>query len=398
MFGKQDLDELITAEVDPAVSAYLSTHRAGRSIREDPIRLDQLLQEAKARLRERGTTEADIDALLDPARALVADGTAWRHQDRGLALFLGTGFARIHPLPIEVSEEVRVAHRFHVTPLLPLLADDRRFHIVALSAARARLFEATRWSIREIDAGLPQGVATIAEATDYQQTAHAQPQGRPQGRKSGEVPSAQNLGTSPEDLRKAQLLQYLNKVATLLERRFSGLREPILVAAQDEVAGNFRKNVSHLPSLMGEHLSCNPDAFAPEDLHERAWPLVQRVLPDPPAEAVEHFEALFNGGDGRATVEPGEIVKGARYGRVDTLLVADGARLWGHYAEDADAVVAHAEPEDQDDEDLINYAAVHTLRSGGAVRLVSAGRLPGKAAAIMRYGYDPGAPFEKRPG
>lgn len=395
MFSRKDLDALVATDADPAVSIYLHTHTAGRDIREDPIRFDRLLGQARERLRDCGAP--DIDAMTEPALALAGDGQFWRQQGRGLAMFLAKDFFRAFHLPVEVPELVTVGHRFHVTPLLPLLMNDEPFHLVTLSASRARLFEGGRWGLTEVDAGLPQGVATIAEATEYEQTIDAPPQARPQSRMAADMPSTQNLGTSPEDLRKAQLLQYLNKVATVLEKRFSGRHEPILVAAQDEAAGNFRKNVSRLPTLLPDNLSCNPDALSIEELHQRAWPIIADSVPDEREQAVEHFAALFDGGDGRATVKPDEIVKKARFGAVDKLIVADGAHLWGHYEEGSDALIRHREPETADDEDLLNYAAIHTLRQGGVVTLVPAEKMPREAvaAAILRYAYDPNASFEK---
>lgn len=399
MFQKPDLDALIAADVDPAVSIALSTHLAGRETREDPIRFDKLLGKVQEDLRQRGLRDTEIAEILQPAWELAGDGAFWREQDRGLALFLAPGFFRMYKLPIALADEAVVAHRFHVTPLLPLLLrGGQRYRLITLSASRARLFDGDRDGLREVvGLDLPQGVATIAEATDYQQSVHAQPQSRPRGRMAGDVPNDQNFGASPEDLRKAQLLQYLNRAAGVLEKRFSGDRTPMVLAAQDEVAGNFRKQVSHLPGLLADNLPCNPDALTAEELHRRAWPLVEAQVPDEGEAAVEQFEALFNDGDSRATVEPDEIVKGARYGRVDTLIVADGAHLWGHYDEQDDDLVRHPQP-DRGDEDLLNYAAIHTLRSGGAVRLVPPDMIPdgGVAAAIMRYGFNPDAPFEKR--
>ena len=79
-------------------------------------------------------------------------------------------------------------------------------------------------------------------------------------------------------------------------------------------------------------------------------------------------------------------VEGARYGRVDRLLLSDGRPLWGHFAERQDRLVAHGEPAAGDD-DLLDYAALMTLRQGGGVTLVDRAQLPpdGPAAAILRY-------------
>ena len=87
MFLRNDLDELLACEAQPAVSIYLPTHKAGREIRQDSIRLRNLLGEAAKRLgAER--RPPDVEALLAPARRLVEDEEFWRHQDQGLAIFI----------------------------------------------------------------------------------------------------------------------------------------------------------------------------------------------------------------------------------------------------------------------------------------------------------------------
>src|SRR5437763_14549393 len=101
-----ELGELLALDRAPAVSIYLPTHLPGQDIRhQDPIRLRNLLNGAGKRLaaESRGPEAA---ALLEPARKLLADEEFWRSPERGLALFLAPGFARIHKLPIEVAEEL----------------------------------------------------------------------------------------------------------------------------------------------------------------------------------------------------------------------------------------------------------------------------------------------------
>lgn len=95
---------------------------------------------------------------------------------------------------------------------------------------------------------------------------------------------------------------------------------------------------------------------------------------------------LGTGNNGRATTVPEEIVKAARYGRVDRLFLSDGDPLWGWFDERHDRIVAHRDPAPGDD-DLLDYAAVMTLRQGGNVTIVDRTQLPpaGPAAAILRY-------------
>ena len=46
MFVRNDLDELVGCDKRPAVSIYMPTHSAGREVRQDAIRLRNLLSTA----------------------------------------------------------------------------------------------------------------------------------------------------------------------------------------------------------------------------------------------------------------------------------------------------------------------------------------------------------------
>ena len=81
-----------------------------------------------------------------------------------------------------------------------------------------------------------------------------------------------------------------------------------------------------------------------------------------------------------------EIVKAARYARVDTLFLPDSGQAWGRFDEDRDQVTVRGTPE-AGDVDLLDQAGVDTLRNGGAVFIVSREDLPlgAPAAAVLRY-------------
>ena len=132
MFSRSDLDELVAMDAQPAVSLYLPTHIAGREIRQDPIRLKNLLSAAAERLAAT-LRRPEIEDLLGPAESLVGDEDFWRHQEQGLAVFLAPGFNRVHKLPTPVPEEAFLGDHFHIKPLLPLL-DDRDAEVRAQAA------------------------------------------------------------------------------------------------------------------------------------------------------------------------------------------------------------------------------------------------------------------------
>jgi hypothetical protein len=75
----------------------------------------------------------------------------------------------------------------------------------------------------------------------------------------------------------------------------------------------------------------------------------------------------------------------ARYARVDTLFIADGAQLWGRV--DGEYEIELHESRAPSDDDLLERAAVETLFHGGKAFVLPKERFPtqGPMAAIFRY-------------
>ena len=68
------------------------------------------------------------------------------------------------------------------------------------------------------------------------------------------------------------------------------------------------------------------------------------------------------------------------------MFVAVGEQKWGHFDPDTSTVHLHEDPQPSD-EDLLDFAAVHTLLNGGTVYAVSPDAVPDSApvAAVYRY-------------
>lgn len=378
MFSRSDLDELVAQETQPAVSIYLPTHIAGREIRQDPIRLKNLLTSTAERLAA-SRRKPEIAALLAPGEALVGDDDFWRHQEHGLALFLAPDFHRVHKLPIPVPEAFVVAEQFYIRPLLGLLDDAGSFWLLTISAKHTRLYRGSRWDFSEaagID--LPQGVGQIRGMTEYQETQYAGPVGR-----RGALAHAQSLGEAPAELRKSELIEFLRRVAAAFEPHLKGNPAPVILAAHPEIQGNFRE-IAGWKELHPAGIAENPDVFAEDELHRRAYALVEPKLMKARIAALNRFNTLLPAG--KATTKPEEIIKAARYRRIDTLFLTGDDKFWGTFDESEDRVIVHGSAADGDI-DLLDYAALMTLRHGGSVMRVERSALPavGGAAAILRY-------------
>lgn len=372
MISRADLETLMRHHAKPCVTLTMPTDPPSLVVRQDAIRLDNLIGQCGRKLAALGLGRTDSVAVLDPARALVGDDAFWAAGRRGLALFLAPGFARVVDLPRAVEELATIGERFRIAPLLPFVGERKTaFYLLAVTAARAVLFRVDGEAMRPEDVDLPQGVQSIASATDYEQTAA--------------MPPDQNLGASPEDLRKGQLLQYLNKLASAVKARVGHVHVPVLLAAQPEIAGNFRKQ-SELNNLWPQHLDVNPDALDAEELRRRAWEMLADEVENDAEESIDHFNSLFHGSSPRAKTRPDEVVRAARWGRLDTLILGEGQHVWGRFDEQADRVETHREPQAGDD-DLLDRAALETLLNGGEVKVVDRDHVPGGGyvAAILRY-------------
>ena len=90
--------------------------------------------------------------------------------------------------------------------------------------------------------------------------------------------------------------------------------------------------------------------------------------------------------DGRTTKGLKAIVQGACEGRIETLFVAAGIQHWGFYDPETRSVHLH-EDAGPGDEDLLDFAALHTFLNRGTVYVLKPEDMPdsGAVAAVLRY-------------
>lgn len=385
MFTRSDLTALMDAAPRLGVSLFLPTHIRGAEIRQDPIRLKNLATEARDTLLAAGLPPPEVETVLAPAAALVEQYGFWQHQSHGLAVFLGGGEPRHYKVPLPLPERAVVGPGFHVKPLLPVLAADGVFYVLAIAADRVRLFEASRFAMAEVEAeDLPEGWGEVMGEPDYENPVQASPANRPHT-VGGVAANAQVYGDSPEEWRKGRLVEFVRRVTAAVRDRLAPDPAPVVVVADAEIGGHVRK-LDTLGPLLAGVVETNPASMDEGALHEAAYAVVRPRLDADRGRAVERVRALLGGGDGRAVTGIEAVAGAAHQGRVEALLLAEGETVWGRYDEAADAVEigpGFAET----GEDLLDAVAVRTLRHGGAVHVLPPGEMPddAPAAAILRY-------------
>ena len=313
---KTDLERLALQGGGPCVSVFLPTDRAGPEVQQAPIRLKNLLREATEALQADGVKAPMIKRLLAPLWRLLDDGLFWQYQSDGLALFSRPGWWRSFRVPLGLPELAVVAERFHVSPLLPLLAGDGHFFVLALSQNQIRLLEGTRDRLEEVDLpGVPLGVRDALQGEEGQKQLQLYVADRGGVAARGIFHGHGSAG----DVQEERVLQYLRKVDRALGEVLAGERAPMVLAAVEHLAPLWRQ-VTTYPHLVEETLAGNPDALGPHELHPRAWAIVEPLFLQALREAAVRYDQLA--GTGLTAREPREIIRAAEHGRIDTLFAA----------------------------------------------------------------------------
>lgn len=382
--SKEDLKTLGLAEYEVAVSVYMPTHEAGAATRENHIRFKNRLQEAGELLAARGLDAPAAEAFLSGAQKLVDDEPFWQSQRQGLAVFVTPDSLTTHRLPFAPDELTVVSERLHLKPLLPLLTDDGRFYILAMSLQHARLLEATRHSVSEVPlTGVPTSVdEALRFDDDPEPTIRAY---AATGARGGGGDRLQAQGAADEPDRKEHALRFFKAfdkgLKKLLEPR--GDRVPLVFAGN---VANFPiyQEANHYNGLLDEFVEGNPGEMSDSALHERAWEIVAPLFEARRGKDAEAFAVKAGSDPERVATVLEEVLPAAHDARVQTLFVPLHARRWGRYD-------AEARTLDLSDTrlgyDLFDLAAVQTLLNGGTVYAVEPEGMPGggEVAAVYRF-------------
>jgi hypothetical protein len=359
----------------------MPTHRAFPETRQDPIRFKNLLREAEERLKAAGLPSQGAKKLLKQAKTLIKDGLFWQYQADGLAAFVSSDLFCHYRLPIKFDELLVVTDRFHIKPLLHLFTNDGRFYILALSQNEVKLFQCSRYSIREVE--LEDVPRSLSEALKYDDP-EKQLQFHTRAPAAGGERAAMFHGHGAgKDDTKDSILRFFQQVDQGLTKILREERAPLVLAGVDYLLPIYRQANSY-SYVMEEGMTGNPEGLKPEELQKEAWGLVEPYFLKVQQEATAQYQQLA-GGD-RASNEIEKIIPAARDGRIDFLFVAVGVQQWGTFDPITFSIHLHEEPE-PGDEDLLDFAALHTLLNAGMVYAVKPEEVPDEApvAAVFRY-------------
>jgi hypothetical protein len=369
-----DLLQLADQRGGTRISIFLPTHRSGPQTERNRIRLKNQLKHAHHALRADGMPTRQIDAMLEPGHRLLNLMGLWEQPSEGLAVFLGPDAPRHVRVPLRFPELVTVGDRFVVRPLLPLLSAGGHFYVLALSHDEIRLFRGTRTALDQIELdGLPLAVWLTMPRRKPQVHAFLADRGGAGGQ-------AVFHGGDDYDA-KPVIVQHFRRVDHALRELLAGDQAPVVLAGVRYLQALYHQTNTH-PQLVTAGIDGSPRDTSPDQLHRRAWALVEPLLRGHERAAAAGYRALR--GTGRSSNTPEDIFTAARRGRIETLFLRSDTPQW-RTSPDGEPLVLLAETLTSSDQ--LDLAAVATLRHAGTVYDVPAARMPdaNPVAATLRY-------------
>ena len=316
--NREDLLALIAVQAKSCLSLYMCTDRIGADTQQNPIRLKNLLREAEERLVGFGLRAPDACEMLQPAYDLLRQSDFWRHMGDGLALFLSRDFFRTYRVPLSFDELIVANKRFYVKPLLPLLAGDGRFYVLALSQGGVRLYRGTRDSVTPIElenvpANLRESMHTDEPAGSLQFHTSAQATGGP-----GSERAAMYYGTDMDDnSAKRNIVNYFHEVDKGIKRTVQDEQIPLVMAGVEYLLPLYREANTY-PTLLSQEVRTGTELLDARDLHAKAWPLVEPIFTAERRKALDLFRQLSGEADPKASSDvarsgAGQLLRARRH-------------------------------------------------------------------------------------
>jgi hypothetical protein len=389
IFNRDMLEALASSEQPISISIYMPAIRVEPDSRQNPIRFKNLLREVEQQMKSAGHRELEINKILEDAHALLKDDRYWINQSDGLAVFITPERTMTYRLPVTFKELARVGDRFHLKPLFPIIAANNRFYVLSLSQNDVKLFQGTNFGLSEVQSKeFPKSLkeALWADDPERQLQFHSALVAAPMRHDAlhfGQGASGEDAKSRPKD----SLFRFFQQINDGIMEELRYENAPMVLAGVEYYLPIYREVNNYQGLVQDDILAGNPEHIKINDLHQRAWQVIEPLFMESQATSREQFGLLFNtNGEKLASEDLTEIVPASVFHRIDTLFIEIGSNQWGRYDADENRIEIHDERENGD-EDLIDLAAVNTFINGGTVHALRRENMPvdGKIAATFRY-------------
>jgi hypothetical protein len=370
--------ELIHAN-GPCITLLSPPYRPGEPGETASVLLKVDLQKAVKHLSERGIPEPMIATLLEPIRELSEETSSLTGSGLDRVIFRSQGIFRQFELRVPASPARRctVGDCFWIRPLLPSLTLPEHIYILEITKKAITLLACGLTGIVPIE--LPKGTPkTLDEALGFKAPDHDLMNRSASGPSTGAMRGVQFGTGSEREAKHAHLHDFYRLVDRGVIELLRSNHAPLILAGVEEDVAIYR-SISNYPHLLEQGIHGSPGAEKTpkrtlRKVHDITLFDFQRRTALEMSESKERLEP------GRFSTDLESILQAAAEGRVSDLYLDENGHRMGAFASKVGGNV------NWHHEDLLNVAAVETLRHGGAVYSLPSHLMAGAvAAAAFRY-------------
>jgi len=383
LLTKNKIRSLLKEHQSPCISIYMPTHQKGSEVEQDPIRFKNMMKQAENTLQEKGFQEAEINNLLKPANDLLNDSYFWSYQSDGLAVFLSPEDFHYYRLPLSFDEHAIVTNRFFIKPLIPLMAGEVRYYVLALNLNEIKLYQGSDFSLNEIRSDdIPKSIEEILKYDDPEkQLQFHTGTGAQKGRRAAMF-HGQGVGKN-DTLKKNSILRFFQAVDKGVMSELAGENSPLVLVGVDYLISIY-KEANAYPHLFDDAVDSNPVNFSQQELHQKTWEIIESFFQQEQKEALSQYHQLV--AIGKASAEAEEIVKAAHHDRIKYLFVNLEVPVYGKYDAEHNQVDIR-EHNQIENEDLTDLTITQTILHNGKVYALEPEKMPDQSrlAAVFRF-------------
>lgn len=390
ILSKDILINLLKDQQGTGTSIYMPAFIAEPEARQNSIRLKNAIKKAKEMLKAGDRDSEAVKAYLEPLSDLVDDEIFWQDKSEGLAIFLDENKLTSFVLPARFDEFVEVGKTFHISSMIPIYKGNGQFYLLSLNKERPKIYQGSKFSLYEIEElDLPEDLRTLFdEFYEFHQHMQFHSKTRTPSPDASQTTGAREgvfFGHGGDDIdEEAELRNYYHRFDQALVKYLDDEEIPLVLAGIGSLHPIYRKANTY-PHLVDDGIAKDVDHMPVDEIHELAWEIVKDKYQNDIKQALNVFHSLSDK-DGDTTQDIGMIVSAAYFKRINTLFISKNAHIWGDFNSKKNEVRIDEE-QTANNQDLLNFAAIQTIKNGGNVLILGTAEVPGggEAAAILRY-------------
>lgn len=377
--NKQEIKNILENSIEPCLTLLTPTETiAGEAVDKMKIRFKNLIKKGENKLKKDWDfTEEESREFMEPLKEYLNNRDFWLNQSTGLVILKDKENFKFYRLPLKFDSEVTLEKYFHIKTYISEIFSEKRFYLLTVSRNSCRFFQGTPREIEEKEIEeLPQGIKEIIADEDRESSTqqHSAAKGGTSVIHHGHDDRDQKVPT--------ELLRYLKEIKNSLSPYLQDQDIPLLVMCVKDIFPHL-KNVFDYSNLLGDFIQGSPDKLSKQEILEKARPVIKPHFQQPHQKIAEKYRELKGSENTSALIE--EIVPASHQGRIDTLLLTPRDNTMGIYNPDRGEIETEIGP--PEGYDLINFAAINTLKNGGEIYHFDKDDMPedSNVCALFRY-------------